>query len=112
MSRHASGFRAWVMQRITAIYLLLLFPYLLFHFIYTPPADLHAWRSWIAQPWISTALSLGLISIMLHAWVGVRDIFIDYIHPLPLRLLLLALTAFGLIACGIWGTQLIFMTRI
>ncbi len=112
MSRRASGFRAWVLQRITALYLVLLFPYLMWHFLLTPPADVYAWRNWIAQPIISIALSLGLLSILLHAWVGVRDIFVDYVKPLWLRLTLLAVTAFGLLACGMWGTQLIFLTRI
>lgn len=112
MSRRASGFGAWVLQRITGIYLIFLFPYLLMYFLFTPPADIDEWRSWIAQPIISIALSLGLLSMLLHAWVGVRNIYIDYVRSLSLRVSLLTLTAFGLLACGMWGTQLIFLTRI
>lgn len=112
MSRRATGFRAWVLQRATALYLMLWLPYLMIHFLFFPPADLETWRSWIAQPIISITLAIGLYSIILHAWVGLRDIYIDYIKLLSLRLTLLMGTAFGLVACAIWGTQLIFMTRV
>ena len=37
-------------------------------------------------------------SVFYHAWVGVRDIVLDYIQPTALRLPLLALIAFILIA--------------
>jgi succinate dehydrogenase / fumarate reductase membrane anchor subunit len=112
MSRRSSGLQAWVVQRVSAIYLALLFPYLILHFLCAAPADIEAWRGWIAQPLISLALALGLVSLLLHAWVGVRDIFFDYVHPFGLRLSLLVLTAFGLLACGLWGLQILFLTHL
>jgi succinate dehydrogenase / fumarate reductase membrane anchor subunit len=112
MSRRAAGLWAWVLQRATAIYLGLLLPWLLLHFLFSPPTDADTWRAWVAQPLIGMALSLGLLSLLAHAWVGVRDIFIDYVHPLAIRLTLLGLTAFGLLACAVWGLQIIFLTRI
>ena len=112
MNRRATGLRAWVLQRATAIYMLVLFPCLIIHFTFFAPESYEAWRSWIAQPLISIFLSLGLLSILLHAWVGVRDIFLDYVHQLSVRLVLLTFTAFGLIACGTWGLQLILLAKI
>lgn len=112
MSRYASGMRAWIFQRLTAIYLMLFLPWLILHFAFSAPQDALALKGWLAQPMISLAVLLGLSSLLLHAWIGVRDILIDYVKPFGLRLTLLTLTAFGLIACGVWGLQLVLLTRI
>lgn len=111
MSRRAAGLWAWLMQRISSIYLMLLLPTLLAHFLFTPPADGAAWRSWVSQPGIVILLSLGLFSLLMHAWVGLRDIFIDYLPPLAIRLPLLTLTAFGLLACAVWGLQILLLVN-
>ena len=111
MSRLASGLKAWAIQRVSAIYLGLLFPYLLLHFLISAPANAQAWRDWVAQPLVSLALALGLIALILHAWVGLRDIFFDYIHPLGLRVALLSLTATGLLACGLWGLRILLLVQ-
>lgn len=112
MSRYASGMRAWIFQRLTALYLMVFLPWLILSFTLNPPADSLGLKSWMAQPLVSLALLLGLFSLLLHAWVGIRDILIDYIKPFAVRLTLLTLAAFGLIACGAWGLQLVLLTRI
>ncbi len=107
MRTGATGLRAWAFQRITAIYLLLFFIFLLGHFVLSPPVDYAAWRSWVAQPAISIAGYLFFLSLMLHAWVGIRDVLIDYVHPPVIRLGLLFLFGFALAACGLWALQVI-----
>ena len=39
----------------------------------------------------------------MHAWVGVRDVLIDYVHPAALRFGLLALLALALLATALWA---------
>ncbi|HEC15136.1 MAG TPA: succinate dehydrogenase, hydrophobic membrane anchor protein [Sedimenticola sp.] len=110
--RRAAGLRAWVVQRLSAIYLGLFFVYLIGCFVFAPPASHEAWRSWVAHPYISMALLLFFLSLLLHAWVGVRNVLIDYVKPFGLRLVLLALTGLALIACGAWGLQVVILARI
>jgi succinate dehydrogenase / fumarate reductase membrane anchor subunit len=107
MRTGATGLRAWAMQRVTAIYLALLFPWLLYHFAVAPPVDYVAWRATVGAPAVAVALELGFVSLLLHAWIGVRDILIDYVHPSVVRLSLLFLFGFGLAACGLWSLQVI-----
>jgi succinate dehydrogenase / fumarate reductase membrane anchor subunit len=112
MSRTATGLRAWVVQRATAIYLGLFFVYLLVHWLIAPPADYAAWRAWIGHPLMGTALLLFVVALLLHAWVGMRDILIDYVQPIALRVGLLAAVGLGLVACALWATVVLLLARL
>ncbi len=102
MSRHASGLMAWLIQRASAVYLALLMTYLLIYFTFYAPADHAALVSWITQPLVNGGLLLGIPLLLIHAWVGIRDVLIDYVHQLAARLSLLMLFAFLFIATGLW----------
>lgn len=107
MSRQASGLRAWIFQRVTAIALLLYFPYLLLSLAFGPPASHAAWVAWLGQPQVSVGLLIFVGVLLLHAWVGVRDAIIDYVHPIAIRVTVLSLLALGLIGCGLWALKVI-----
>jgi len=100
MSRKVSGFRAWLIQRISAIYLAVYFIYLLVHFFISPPVEYVQWRSWLADPFIGISMALFFLALFMHAWIGVRDVVIDYVHPLILRLTVLTVIAILLVGCG------------
>ncbi len=51
------------------------------------------------------ATFLFLVSLFLHAWVGVRDILMDYIKPVGLRLALEALVIVVLVGFGGYAVQ-------
>ena len=103
MTRRAAGLRAWVLQRVTAVYIGLFSVYALGKFVLDPPASHQHWQDWMAGSGVRVAVLLFFVALLLHAWVGVRDIFIDYVRPTPLRLALLSFVAIGLIACGLWA---------
>lgn len=112
MSRRASGLRAWFVQRASAIYLLLFIVYLLQHIIISPPQDFAAWQGWVAQPPVGLGLLLFFASLLLHAWVGFRDVLIDYVHPTAIRVSVLTVVGFVLIGCAFWVLRIIFMATI
>jgi len=112
MSRRASGLRAWALQRITAVYLAIFSLILLWHFIMAAPADFDAWRGWVVQPWVSIGLLLYIVALLLHGWVGIRDVLIDYVHPLAPRLALLTLFGLLLLGSGMWAMQAIVLARL
>ena len=111
MRQLASGLRAWVLQRISAMYLLVFAVYMLGIFIFAPPADYMQWREFIAQPLVSIAILLFYISLLLHAWVGIRDVLIDYVQAAFIRFV--ALAGFGLVfmASGLWVFMTIVLVR-
>lgn len=110
--RRVSGMQAWVLQRITAIYLALYITYMVGFFIFTPPPSHDAWQLWVVQPHVSMAMLLFFGSILFHAWVGIRNVLIDYIKPFGLRLTLLILVGLGLAACGVWSLEVVMSARI
>lgn len=112
MSRQASGFKAWVVQRVTAVYIALFVLYAVVHFAVNAPADVVAWRAWMASPVVSMALLLFFAALLMHAWIGIRDVLIDYVHPLSLRVVVLSVFATALIGTGLWVAQVIFLVRV
>ncbi len=112
MSRRFQGLNAWLLQRVSALYLAVFILYLLFHFTLSPPASYHEWRAWVAGPVISTGLYIFVLLLLGHTWVGVRDVLMDYVSSLVLRAVLLLLLAFSLVAAGIWVARILVMVSL
>ena len=109
MSRQASGLRAWIFQRVTAIAMLLYFPFLLLSLAFGPPANHAEWVALLSQPLVGMGFLLFVGVLLLHAWVGVRDAIIDYVHPTAIRVTALSLLALGLVGCGLWALKVIVL---
>lgn len=102
-----TGLRAWLVQRLTAVYIFLFIVFLLFHFLLDPPHSYQAWRAWVGNPVVSILAAVFFVALLLHAWVGVRDVIMDYVHPLGVRVSLLALLGSGLLAAGAWVLRIL-----
>jgi succinate dehydrogenase / fumarate reductase membrane anchor subunit len=108
MSWRAHGMRTWIMQRLTAVYLLLYLLVFVIILLRHPVTDFTAWRALFSTLFFNIATDLFFFSLLFHAWVGVRDILIDYVHLSGLRFLLLVLITVGLIAMGIWVSMVLY----
>ncbi|PLC54121.1 succinate dehydrogenase, hydrophobic membrane anchor protein [Pollutimonas nitritireducens] len=103
-----SGLGAWIIQRFTAIYLLFFFLFLLVYFVFFPPVSYDAWQDSMSGAALMVTTSVFFIALLAHAWVGLRDVIMDYVKPLPLRMTVLALLALSLISMGAWVMQVLF----
>ena len=56
---------------------------------------------------MTVASALFILAVLLHGWVGMRDVVLDYIHSLRLRLTVLSLIALIFIGCGLWALQIL-----
>lgn len=112
MSRNASGLKAWVVQRATAVYLALFGSYLLLKFILDAPADHAELLAWTTTPWVTLGLLLFIPVTLSHAWVGIRDLYMDYIQRIGVRVVALTLTGFIFLASGISAVQAILVAQI
>lgn len=81
------GLRDWLAQRITsmiiAVYAVLAAALLLGM---AQPMTYALWKDLFARGWMRVATLLFAVSLVWHAWVGVRDILMDYIKPVGVRL--------------------------
>lgn len=99
--------RAWLVQRFTAVYMLGFSLFLLFHFAFDAPHSYQAWRDWILGMPVLVATALFFVALLLHAWVGLRDVVLDYVKPLALRVGVLAVLAFGLAGLALWMVRIL-----
>jgi succinate dehydrogenase / fumarate reductase membrane anchor subunit len=112
VSRRASGLRAWAVQRASAVYLAVCSVLLLGKFSVDPPTSQLAWWQWVGDPLIGIAGLVFFVALLLHAWVGVRDVLMDYVRPTGIRVALLSLVALMLLACGLWAAQVLILARL
>lgn len=98
----ASGLRAWMLQRVSAIYLALSFISVLILLLAQRPVTYDMWRAWIAHPVVNIACMLFFIALVIHAWVGVRDVVIDYVRATGARFVVLTSVATSLLAMLVW----------
>jgi len=105
----ASGLRAWVVQRVSAVYLALCFGSAPIAWLTQRPLTYAAWRAWIAHPVVNVACILFFIALALHAWVGVRDVVIDYVQSTAARFVLLVGVAASLLAMLVWAFRILLL---
>ena len=98
----AQGLRAWLLQRLSALYMAAYLFFFLLNLIAQKPHGYESWRAFITAPVMSVATFLLFIMLLSHAWVGMRDVVMDYVHPFRARLTILAVIAIGLIAMASW----------
>jgi succinate dehydrogenase / fumarate reductase, membrane anchor subunit len=97
-----TGLRAWQVQRVSAVYMLLFVLFVLGSLGLHVPSDYGRWKAWVARPALSVALLLFFAALLGHMWVGLRDVLLDYARPPGVRHVLLAAVALGLLGLGIW----------
>ena len=102
------GMRSWLAQRITAVIMALYSVILLVVLIGRRPADYGQWKALFSNGWMRMATLLFVASLAWHAWVGVRDIVMDYVKPDGLRLAMQVLTILVLAGYLVWAAQILW----
>ena len=102
MSWRAQGLRAWLLQRLSAVYMAVYMIIAVIWLSLNAPVEFASWQALFAQPLINIFTLLFVWLLLAHAWVGVRDIFVDYVHHLPTRFMLLVLVGTLQVVLAIW----------
>ena len=112
MSRHTHGLRTWLLQRISAVYLAVFLCYVLFHALRHGGHSYIEWQAWLTSPLMNIATAGFILALVAHAWVGMRDVILDYIKPVGLRLALLSLTAVLLAGSSLWALRSLLLASV
>ena len=102
------GLRDWLAQRITAAIMAVYTVILLVVLMGAVPITYPVWRDLFAQGWMRVATLLFAASLAWHAWVGVRDILMDYVQPVGVRLTLQVLVLLTLAGYMGWTIQILW----
>lgn len=103
------GLRDWLAQRVTAA-LMAIFTVLLLAqiIISTGPVGYDQWAGIFSAQWMKALTFSVIIAMLYHVWVGMRDIWMDYIKSVSLRLSLQVFTIVWLLSCAGWGIQILW----
>lgn len=102
------GLRDWLAQRVTAVVMLVYTLLVLMALVMLPKFDYFTWKALWQLQLMRYASVLFVAALMYHAWVGVRNIFMDYIKGTGLRLMLHVAVILALLAYGAWAVQILW----
>ncbi|MGC4077233.1 MAG: succinate dehydrogenase, hydrophobic membrane anchor protein [Rubrivivax sp.] len=102
------GARDWLVQRITAA-LIALFTFVLLVQLLAPgPLGYDRWAGIFSAQWMKVLTFVVIVSLAWHAWIGIRDIWMDYVKPAAVRLTLQVLSIVWLVGCAGWAVQVLW----
>lgn len=102
------GFKDWLAQRVTAIVMSVYTVILLVAFLTANDFRYEGWAGLFAQQWFKVATFVTFVAMFYHVWVGMRDIWMDYVKSVPVRLSLQVATVVWLIGCAGWAAQILW----
>ncbi len=102
------GLRDWLMQRITAVLMSVYIVFLATYFFFYPRLDYDTWTALFSSQLFRSFTLLFLLCLFYHAWVGVRDVVMDYVRSAALRLALHVLVILSLLLYTIWSVQILW----
>ena len=102
------GFKDWLSQRVTATLMALFTVALIVQVLMPGAMDYDKWAGIFSSNWMKTLTFVVIISLLYHVWVGMRDIWMDYIKPVGLRLGLQVFTIAWLVGCAGWAIQVLW----
>jgi succinate dehydrogenase / fumarate reductase membrane anchor subunit len=103
------GLRDWLSQRVTAALMVLFTVVVLVQLVASKgPIGYDLWAGIFSAHWMKVLTFSVIVAMAWHVWVGVRDIFMDYIKPVGLRLALQVFTIVGVVSCAGWGIQVLW----
>lgn len=102
------GLRDWIAQRATAIVMAIYTAVILVAILIVRPGNFEAWRAIFANGFIKFATFLFFLSLFYHAWVGIRDLWMDYIKCTGVRLILHVLTILALVGYSGWAAAILW----
>ncbi|MCE1186320.1 succinate dehydrogenase, hydrophobic membrane anchor protein [Zoogloea sp.] len=102
------GFRDWLAQRVTAVVMAVYTVIFAIAALTTLDGSYESWRALFSGGFMKFATFLFFLSLFYHAWIGVRDIFMDYIKPVGLRLTLHSVVVLLLVGYAGWAVQILW----
>ena len=102
------GTRDWLVQRASAAYMLIYTIVIVVVLLGADARDYASWHAVVSREPMRLATLLFWVALLWHAWVGMRDVFMDYVHNTLGRLVMHVITIAFLLAMGLWAVRIIW----
>jgi succinate dehydrogenase / fumarate reductase membrane anchor subunit len=103
-----NGLRDWLTQRVTSVILAAYVLFLAGFFLTHSSVDFFGWQDLFANNWMRVFSVLALLSLALHAWVGLWTVTTDYVKPVAVRLAVQVVIILALAAYFFWGVEILW----
>ena len=105
------GISSWLYQRVTAIVMLVALVGL-FAFIFLASkvvgASVITWQQFFGYTFVKVFTQLTFLALVLHAWIGIRDLWMDYVKSAGVRIVLYTLTILWLAGSFIYSAAILW----
>ena len=101
------GLGDWLLQRLTAVIMALYTLFAVGYLAWRAPGTYADFRGAFTGGFRVFTM-LFLVALLYHAWVGMRDILMDYVKAAGLRLLLQAAVGITLVLYLIWSASILW----
>ena len=103
------GWRDFLVQRISAVLMAVFTLLVLVQVLFTKgPIGYDVWAGIFAAQWMKALTFAVIVALLYHVWVGMRDVWMDYIKPVGARLVLQIFTIVWLLGCASWAIQVLW----
>jgi succinate dehydrogenase / fumarate reductase membrane anchor subunit len=102
------GLKDWLAQRVTALFMAVYVVVFVGILLACTPRDYDDWRALFDNQWMRTATLVFFVSLFWHAWVGMRNILMDYVKPTGARLGLEVVAVLVLVGYAAWAVQILW----
>lgn len=102
------GLRDWLIQRVSALVMVVYSVVLASYLLLQEQLNYDVWTGLFSNLAMRTFSLLFLLALFYHAWIGIRDIVMDYVKPASIRLVIHTLVVLALIVYTIWSVQILW----
>jgi succinate dehydrogenase / fumarate reductase, membrane anchor subunit len=102
------GLRDWLSQRITAVLMALFTVVVIVQVLLPGEMGYDKWAGIFASQWMKVVTFVVIVALLMHVWVGMRDVWMDYVKPVAVRLALQVFTIVWLVGCAGWAIQVLW----
>ena len=103
------GLRDWLAQRVTAVLMALFTVVVLGQLMLSKgPIGYDLWAGIFSAQWMKVLTFVVIASLLYHVWVGMRDVLMDYVQPVGIRLAAQIFTIVWLVGCAGWAIQVLW----
>jgi len=108
LTKRYPGMRAWLTQRLTGLVMAIYIVIALMRFFILQPDNYEAWLRFFQPSWWRILCFVFWLALSLHAWLGIRDVFKDYVRNYDVRNLLLKVLLVLLCIYIAWAVWILF----
>lgn len=102
------GTRQWLLQRLTAVVMAGYTCFIVLALVVHRPLNYAAWKSIFSEMWFQVGTMLFVMALLYHAWVGMRDVLMDYLHDTTVRLTAQFAVGFVLLFYLVWTAAILW----